>query len=68
MGAVAAEVRKAIAGIQWFSFTTDIRSTDVSDDSLINLTAHWLTDSLKRKSPVLHAQIFPGTHTGEAIY
>ncbi len=64
---VASEVRKAIAGVQWFSFTTDIWSTEVSNDSLLSLTAHWLTDSFKPQSAVLHAQTFPGAHTGEMI-
>ena len=50
MDGVTAEVRKAIGGVQWFSFTTDIWSTDVSNDSLLSLTAHWITDSFERKS------------------
>ena len=59
---VTAEVRKAIVGVQWISFTTDLWSTDVSNDSS-SLTAH----SFERKLAVLHAQTFPGTDTGEAI-
>lgn len=60
-------MKKEIAGILWFSFTTDIWSTEVSNDSLLSLTAHWLTDSFERKSAVLHAQPMYQAHTGEII-
>ena len=49
--------------VQWFSFTTDIWSTDISSHSLLSLTAHWLTDSFEKKPAVLHAQSFAGLHT-----
>ena len=39
----------------------------MSNDSLISLTAHWLTNSFVKKSAVLHAQTLPGSHTGEII-
>ena len=39
----------------------------MSNDSLLSLTAHWLTDSFVKRSAVLHAQSFPGLHTGENI-
>ena len=64
---VESNVRAELADVKWFSFTTDIWSTEVSDDSLLSLTAHWLTDSFTRKSAVLHAQTFPGSHTGARI-
>ena len=64
---ITAEVKKAIAGISWFSFTTDIWSTEVSNDSLLSLTTHWLTDSFERKSAMLHASTLHGSHTGEYI-
>lgn len=64
---VTAEVRKAIVGVQWISFTTDLWSTDVSNDSSALLTAHRSTDSFERKLAVLHAQTFPGTHTSDVI-
>ena len=60
-------MKKELAGILWFSFTTDIWSTEVSNDSLLSLTAHWLTDSIERKSAVLHAQPMYQAHTGEYI-
>ena len=34
---VTAEVRKAIAGVPWFSFTTDVWSTDVTTPSSASL-------------------------------
>ena len=64
---VTAAVKKELAGIPWFSFTTDIWSTEVSNDSLLSLTAHWLTDSFEHKSAVLHAQPMYHAHTGEYI-
>ena len=67
MTAVTSCVKLEIANVRWYSFTTDIWSTDVSSHSLLSLTAHWLTDSFERKSAVLHAQSFPGEHTGEMI-
>lgn len=54
-------MRSEMAGVEWFSFTTDIWSTEVSTDALLSLSAHWLTES------VLHTQTFPGSHIGEAI-
>ena len=33
----------------------------------MSLTAHWLTHQFERKSAILHAQPFDGSHTGEAI-
>ena len=67
MAGVTACVKLKITNMQWFSFTTDIWSTEISSHSLLSLTAHWLTDSFERKSAVLHAQSFPGEHTGEMI-
>ena len=65
--AITTEVKKEIAGVEWFGFTSDIWSTSVSDDSMISLTYHWLTDDFAKKSAVLHVQSFPGSHTGENI-
>ena len=60
-------MKAELAQAMYLSFTTDIWTTDVSSNSLLNLTAHWLTDSFERKSAVLHAQSFPGSRTGENI-
>lgn len=64
---VAAQARREMACVEQFSFTTGTWSTEVNNDALLSLTAHWLTESMKRKSAVLHAQTFRGSHTGEAI-
>ena len=64
---VKSAVSKHVTGISHISFTTDIWSTDLSSCSLLSLTAHWLTHQFERKSAILHAQPFDGSHTGEAI-
>ena len=43
------EIHSLLSSVSFFSFTTDIWSTSVSNDSLLNLTAHWLTDSFKTR-------------------
>ena len=53
--------------VQWFSFMSDIWSTEVSNDSLLSLTAHWLTESFEKKYAMLHAQSLPGSHTGALL-
>lgn len=60
-------VEKEIALVEWFSFTTDIWSSNTSGDSLLSFTAHWLTKSFERKSAVLHAQPVNESHTGENL-
>ena len=42
---VTAAVKKELAGIPWFSFTTDIWSTEVSNDCLVSLPTGSLTPS-----------------------
>lgn len=59
--------KKKLASVESFSFTTDIWSTEISDDSMISLTAHWINDSFEKKSVVLHVQSLPEAHTGENI-
>ena len=60
-------VEKEIALVEWFSFTTDIRSLNTSGDSLLSFTAHWLTKSFERKSAVLHTQPVNESHTGKNL-
>ena len=64
---ISVKLRAELDGVQFFSFTTDIWSTDISHDSLLSLTAHWITNSFLMKSAVLQARSFPGSHTGENI-
>lgn len=60
-------VRNEIAAVLNFSLTTDIWSTDLNSTSLLSLTAHWLNCNFERRSVVLNAAQFDGSHTGEAI-
>ena len=55
MKGVTAEVEKELSSVQWYSFTTDIWSTEVRNDSLLSFTIHWLTELFERKEAVLHA-------------
>ena len=59
-----AELKKEIDDVAHFSFTTDVWTTNVSNDSLLSLTAHWLTDSFTTKTAVLHTQLLEESHTG----
>ena len=61
------KVKAELSGIKAFSFTTDIWSTDVCNNAMISLTAHWITETFTRKSAVLHVQSFPESHTGTNI-
>ena len=45
---VKLEVHSLLSSVSFFSFTTDIWSTNVNNDSLLSLTAHWLTDSSEK--------------------
>lgn len=65
---ISCDVRvKVEEHVSWLSFTTDVWSTEVSNDSLLSLTAHRLTKSFERKYAMLHAQSMPGSHTGAAL-
>ena len=61
-------VESQLKGVLHFSFTSDLRSTALSVNSLMSLTAHWITEDFVRKRAVLHAQSFEGSHTGEQIH
>ena len=50
------------------SFTTDIWSSDLNQTSMLSLTAQWIDESFEMKRAVLHAQEFPGSHTGSCYY
>ena len=64
---VMCEVKESLAEVKWLSFTSDIWSTEVSNESLISLTAHWVTPLFEKKSAMLNASSLPGSHTGNAI-
>ena len=67
MSGVTEEVVKELSSVQWYSFTTDIWSTEVSNDSLLSFTVHWLSEVFEKKEAVLHAHPLPGSHTGEML-
>ena len=54
------EVTQAVSSVSFFSFTTDIWTTNVSNKSLLSFTAHWITDEK-------HSQHIDGSHTGSCI-
>lgn len=64
---IMTQMRSQTSDVQWVSFTTDIWTTNVSNQSMISLTAHWLTRDFFRKSAVLNVKYFPESHTGENI-
>ena len=61
------KIAELIKSVQYLSFTTDIWSTSLNNQSLISLTAHWIDDSCARRSAVLHVQRIEGSHNGAAI-
>ena len=64
---VTDELKKELQFVEWYSFTTDIWSTEVSNDCLLSLTVYWLTKKFEKREAVLHAQPLPGRHTGEVL-
>ena len=40
MNGITMEVKKELSSVQWYSFTTDIWSTKVSNDCLLSFTVH----------------------------
>ena len=55
------KVEEQLVNVAHISFTSDLWSTTLSVNSLISLTAHWLTDTFDRKRAVLHAGSFDET-------
>ena len=43
---------------------TDVWSTNVSSDSLLSFTAHWIANNFQRLSAVLNVKLLEGSHTG----
>ena len=64
---IDAKLAQLLKDVEFLSLTTDIWSTNLSNESLISMTAHWIGDEFKRMLPVLHAQNIVGSHTGVAI-
>ena len=40
-----AKIKTKLQGVNYISFTTDIWSSEVNSDSLLNFTAHWVDDT-----------------------
>ena len=65
--AINSKLAVVLKDVTYFSLTTDVWSTSLTNQSLISLTAHWLEDSFVRKSAVLHVKHLDGSHSGEKI-
>ena len=61
------EVSQAVSGVEYFSFTTDVWSTCVSNESLLSLTTHWITETFQCTSLMSNASRIDGSHTGAYI-
>ena len=61
------QIAELIKNVHYFSFTMDIWSTSLNNQSLISLPAHWIDDSCARRSAVLHVQRIEGSHSGATI-
>ncbi|XP_030258004.1 zinc finger BED domain-containing protein 4-like [Sparus aurata] len=65
---VATHVHKLLdSNVSDISFTTDIWSSDLTQTSMLSLTAQWIDENFEMKRAMLHAQEFTGSHTGTAI-
>ena len=53
--------------VEYYSFTTDVWSTNVATYSMISLTAHWVEKDFTKMSAVLCVKEMEGSHTGSAI-
>ena len=49
------------------SFTSDIWTSNTSNESFVSLSAHWIDEFFNRRSLVLNAKHFPQSHTGQII-
>lgn len=59
-------VLRRLENSQSCSFTTDVWTCKHTNNSFISLSVHFI-DETTRRSYVLHASHFPGSHTGERI-
>ena len=50
-------------GVQYYSFTTHVWSTNTATHSLLSLTAHWVKTNFEKLSAVLCVQQLEGSHT-----
>ena len=55
-------------GVEYYSFTTDVWSTNVASHSLLSLTGHWIDENFQKISAVLAVEELLGSHTGNHTY
>jgi hypothetical protein len=56
-----------LASARYISFTSDSWTTSQCTDSLLSITAHWITDSWERRAAVIAACPIDGSHTADNI-
>ncbi|MCH9715790.1 MAG: hypothetical protein K0U52_01720 [Gammaproteobacteria bacterium] len=61
---IESELQASLENVHYFSFTTDAWTTNVSNHSLLSLTAHWVTEDFNRISCVLNVIPLEESHTG----
>ena len=54
-------------GVEYFSFTIDVWSTNVASHSLLSLTGHWIDENFQKISAALAVEELLGSHTGNHI-
>lgn len=57
-------IQNVLSTGHFYSFTTDVWSTDKCVASLLSFTTHWLTESFQQKSAVLNVLPLEESHTG----
>jgi len=64
---MSAKLTDVLASARFISFTTDSWTTSQCTDSLLSITAHWITDSCDRQSAVAAACPIEGSHTAQNL-
>ena len=64
---MSAKLTDVLASARFISFTTDSWTTSQCTDSLLSITAHWITNSWDRQSAVIAACPIEGSHTAENL-
>jgi hypothetical protein len=65
--AVRVKLLAVFDSVKHVSFTTDTWTTSQCSESMISLTAHWISDGWERKSAILQVQHLTGSHTAVNI-
>lgn len=64
---VASKIKSLLAGVQHYSFTTDVWSEPSANVSLLSLTCHGITADFTRLTVILKCEEFDSRHTGDII-